>query len=112
MKSNTKVDCSCGCGRSEPANRMTLVRSQWTQGTVTRNGRVSFWVTRDCAAAFEAELMRTHAVEAIVRQDADSGFLRRAAVAAQLYDLQFGIHQRTKGARTRARSRGGACAGG
>lgn len=81
---------------------MTLVRSQWSLDGITKPGLVGWMVRKECAPAFEAELLRIHAAEAIVRDNAGRGFLRRLGVATQLYDLQMQIHARRKGAKQAA----------
>lgn len=76
---------------------MEYVRSQWTLDGLTKPGLMGWLVRKECRPQFEVELLRIHAVEAIVRDNHASGFLRRLGVATQIHDLHLQIHERRKG---------------
>jgi hypothetical protein len=80
---------------------MTTVQSTWTaidgRTRTMRKGRTSYFVLKECASHFEAELIRIRAVEDLARTNAGAGLFRRLAIAAQFYDLQRDIYSRRKG---------------
>lgn len=76
---------------------MVMVRRQWSLEGKTKPGLAGWMVRKECKDAFEAELLRIHAVEAVVRDNTEQPFLRRLGVATQIHDLQTQIHTRLKG---------------
>lgn len=93
------LQCACGCGQSSTQNRMIYVRSQWHLNGISKPGLLGWLVLKTCREQFEAELLRIHAAQVVVTDNAGRGFLRRLGVATQLYDLQRQIHERRKGAK-------------
>ena len=99
-----QLECECGCGEWAHQNRMTIVRSNWTLGSVTRPGRLAFHVRKECAERFEAELMRVHAVENLLRENLEANIWRRLWIAPQIYDLKCEILVRRHGEKVARRA--------
>lgn len=94
------IPCSCGCGKSDYANRMVSIQKMMTEpGTTVRVAGTGqrWWVLKECEQAFLAEKKLTEVQkEHVARITRLPWFLRLGSFAA-IRDRQRAILDRTHG---------------